>query len=246
MIRYIQSITPINSSYTMAIVTGTVLFFTAACSNLTGRYGHLPDRSGIDRIPAGIGNHPANAIGLDLNNARNEAGNTPLHLAVIDNNLENLETLLREPATNVNARNASGNTPLHLAVAYRRLSIVQRLLIIPGIDLNVINNIGSTPLDVVLNRVLFTFNYHNAGNEVGNTPLHLAVIDNNLVSVESLLSEPGTNVNARNASGNTPLHLAVVYRRPSIVQRLVTMPGIHVNITNNDGRTPLDLALISS
>ncbi|CCM10268.1 exported protein of unknown function [Cardinium endosymbiont cEper1 of Encarsia pergandiella] len=154
MIRYIQSITPVKSSYTMAIVAGTVLSFTASCSNLTARYGHLPNKSDTGHNPVGMNNtsNPANAIVVDLDNTRNEAGNTPLQLAAIDNNLISLVSLLREPDTNLNARNASGNTALQLAVLHNHPRSVLFLIVF-----------GTSIIDI------------NAQNEAGNTPLHLAV-----------------------------------------------------------------------
>ncbi|CDG49464.1 Ankyrin repeats-containing protein [Cardinium endosymbiont cBtQ1 of Bemisia tabaci] len=199
MITYIQSITPVRSSYTMAIVTGMVLFFTAACSNLTGRYGHLPNKFDTGHNPFGMNNsnHPANAIGVRLNNAGNTVGNTGLHLAVIDDNLQNIVTLLREPSTNVNARNASGNTALHLAVAHNHLESLLFLMLF-----------GISTIDI------------NVQNEAGNTPLHLAAHSGRRSIVEILLGRPDVDVNVRNANGLTPMDLAAEPHHLAVVRRL--------------------------
>ena len=42
----------------------------------------------------------------------------------------------------------------------------------------------------------------------GDTPLHFAVMNNNLEAVEYLL-ENGANTNVKNKDGITPLHIAV-------------------------------------
>jgi len=198
MIRYIQSIRLVKSFYTMAIVTGILLSLTIACSNLTGKYGHLPNKFDTDRNPVGMHNtsNRANPIIVDLNNARNEAGNTALHLAVIDNNLQSIVALLREPGTNVNARNANGNTALHLAVLCNHPRSLLFLILF-----------GISTIDI------------NAQNEAGNTPLHLAVHSAHISIVEILLDRPDINVNVRNINGLSSMDLAAESHHLAVVQR---------------------------
>jgi ankyrin repeat protein len=50
---------------------------------------------------------------------RDEHGRTPLHLAIIDGNIEECKRLLQEGA-DVNAQDNDGNTPLILLMKQRR------------------------------------------------------------------------------------------------------------------------------
>ena len=65
-------------------------------------------------------------FGIDVNYA-NKTGNSALHIACKNSNLEAVEFLLEKRA-NVNARNCKGKTPLHIAVDARNEQIVKKLL----------------------------------------------------------------------------------------------------------------------
>jgi ankyrin repeat protein len=81
----------------------------------------------------------------DVNQVGN-FGNTPLHVAAVRGDLEELEALLAAGA-NPGARGELGNTPLHEAVGQGHRAIAERLLK-AGADRHVANDNGLTPLQL--------------------------------------------------------------------------------------------------
>lgn len=78
--------------------------------------------------------------------AAKQPGNTPLHTAVIEGNIEDARTLVQEGA-DVNAANEQGNTPLHFAATAGSADFAS-LLVTNGADKSVKNKDGQTPMDV--------------------------------------------------------------------------------------------------
>jgi ankyrin repeat protein len=76
--------------------------------------------------------------------AKNNWGNTPLHLAVWSNHIEIAKLLLKAGA-DVEAINKYGNTPLHSA-SYNNSIETAKLLIKAGADLDAKNKWEETPL----------------------------------------------------------------------------------------------------
>ncbi len=75
------------------------------------------------------------------------SGATPLHLAVLSDQQQIVEFLIKERANlNAKAKDQHGGTPLHWAAAYGRIEIA-RQLIEAGADINSKDNHGFTPLD---------------------------------------------------------------------------------------------------
>ena len=82
------------------------------------------------------------AAGADVN-AKNENGETPLHLAPTPPIVE----LLIAEGADVNAKSRSGLTSLHLAAIGNQKKIAE-LLIAAGADVNAKDEDGGTPLDI--------------------------------------------------------------------------------------------------
>src|SRR5262249_25028356 len=73
----------------------------------------------------------------------------------------------------------------------------------------------------------------NLPDKTGNTPLHLAVINNYLPLMDWLKSH-GADPNSQGLYGDTPLHTAVIYDRSfddSVIRTLLRM-GADVNAPN--------------
>ena len=114
---------------------------------------------------------------------------------------------------NVQCRDKQGNMPLHIAVA-RCNSDAAELLIKKGSDTRATNLKGRTcahmmnnrliPRDFVENAILHGGQV-NAVDELGNTPLHLALFSKDWNVVKYLLKH-GSDPDARDYKGSTPLH----------------------------------------
>ncbi|MFP3026896.1 MAG: ankyrin repeat domain-containing protein [Wolbachia sp.] len=183
-------------------------------------------------------------------NARDNRGNTPLHLAVLADKLQVVEKLI-EGGADVNAKNNHGATPLHWAALNQNVNIVEKL-IEKGANVNEKNKYDNVPLHYaagygslsVIEKLIEKGADINAKSSNGDTPLHLATKNSHLDVLEKLIKE-GANVNERNKYGNIPLHWAASYGRLSIVEELIEK-GADINAKNNNGNTPLHWAVKSS
>ena len=80
------------------------------------------------------------------------------------------------------------------------------------------------------NICMTTDNDLNCQNQVGNTPLYVAVSNNNLPTAKYLINV-GAKVNGRNINGNTVLHKAIILSDFRMILFLIQM-GADVNIKN--------------
>ncbi|CAB0037177.1 unnamed protein product [Trichogramma brassicae] len=115
----------------------------------------------------------------------------------------------------------TGDSPLHLALEARSKKSVESLLRV-GADPNSANKEGLTPLHIICKRhddnvelfeMLFELSdekYHpvqiDARDELGNTPLHLA-LNNGPKKIVELLLRRGADTNLANKEGLTPLYI---------------------------------------
>ena len=169
----------------------------------------------------------------------------PLHDAVKNRNLEEVNRLIAAGA-DVNAKEDEfGATPLHFA---SRDYIVEALLA-AGANVNAKDNNGHTPLHLAsvnsLNDIaavlLIAGADVNARNNSGWTPLYVTCYRGFSASVVEALLAAGADANAKYDEGWTPLHLASNISDNSTVEVLLTA-GAEVNTRNNNGQTPLHLA----
>ena len=126
--------------------------------------------------------------GANVNIARRENGDTPLHVVAYYGNV-GIARILLAASANVDAKNDVGDTPLHITTGYRgglnregQIDVAR--LILEETDVNI-----------------------DATNNVGATPLFQAVSRNSRVS--DILLEAGANVNIPANNGNTPLGVAI-------------------------------------
>ena len=133
--------------------------------------------------------------GIDVN-IRDDAGQTPLTLAVKKYNIDAIELLCQQPGIDINARDNLGQQPLQLAVKLNQAMTVDYLCRQPGIALN-------------------------ARDETGQTPLMLAVRNGNCDIVRSLCSQKRTHINATDKSGKTALLLSIQSNNTATTQVLL-------------------------
>lgn len=139
---------------------------------------------------------------LDTSGTPDTPGNTLLHCASLDGQVEVVDLLLEFEA-NINAKNENGWTPLHRATLGGQVKVAERLL-----NFTSKNENDKNPKALV-----------DAQSNDKNTPLHVASIIGNLPIVELLLGHKA-NRDIEGEHGWTPLEAAVENRHKKIAERL--------------------------
>ncbi|MHB9146957.1 MAG: ankyrin repeat domain-containing protein [Candidatus Amoebophilus sp.] len=79
-----------------------------------------------------------------VNKKTDVSGDSPLHIAVLMGDIEEVKSLL-EHGADVHAQNKNGSTPLHVAAWFNKLEVA-KFLLEQGADIHVTNAYGQTPL----------------------------------------------------------------------------------------------------
>ena len=147
-----------------------------------------------------------------------QVGNTPLLLAFQKGN-EPAAVALLEGGASLAAVDRDGNTALHhVAVST--------------------NNNQADLVNILLSRGLA----FEVPNNVGATPLHMAVAHDNKPAVVALLSR-GASVATKDGNGNTALHYAARLQKVQYgILNMLLKHGASIDAVNNSGLTPLLLA----
>jgi ankyrin repeat protein len=90
--------------------------------------------------------------GIDINSATEGKSYTPLHFAILHNNLAGIKLLLQRSEIRVNAINLKGSTALHLAARRNDLAAARLLLAHRDIQKDLTNNEGKTPLQIAIDK----------------------------------------------------------------------------------------------
>ncbi|KAK6493235.1 nuclear factor NF-kappa-B p105 subunit-like [Huso huso] len=156
--------------------------------------------------------------GEDVINMRNDLYQTSLHLAVITQQADAVEALLKANA-DLSLTDRHGNTALHLAAKQGDSEILSLLL-----------------------QHQEAAKLINLPNSEGLSALHLAVLANSLPSLRQLISY-GVDVDeCEQSSGRTALHLAVEQENISLAGSLLLEGSAYVDSSTYDGSTPLHIA----
>jgi len=192
------------------------------------------------------------AMNLNDTPARNDKGETALHLAVARNNEKLVKTLLKA-GFDANATTADGATPLHIALRGFGKDLVIPLLQ-AGARPDIADKKGETALqladkrgDYDLFELLIQFSRRDPAEveamrtaAASETSLLAAIKSNQRLTIERLLS--GTpDTKERDAEGNTALHLSISRHSRQWATALLKA-GADPIAANNEGLTPLHIA----
>ncbi|KAI8825808.1 uncharacterized protein EV422DRAFT_514223 [Fimicolochytrium jonesii] len=181
-----------------------------------------------------------------------ESGESPLSVAVMNNDKEMIGVLLENGAMSDYrlGKKDGWKTPLHLAALNNKVVALQTLISY-GAWINCPDGVGLTPLyyatlhlhaDAVL-RLLVARADTEIFDESGKGPLHMACFHNH-EAIASILIDLGANLNAPNAVGNTPLHVCAT-RDAKDCARWLLLRGCERELVNKSGQTAAQLAGLS-
>lgn len=206
--------------------------------------------------------------GVDLT-ARNEYGDTALHVAAAQTDTVEITTLLVQAGSDVNAPGNGGASPLHCAAKAGLLDVAQ-LLLGHGASARMKDHRGQTALQVAegradeslinlltravqmstdpsTNPILLVHRQTEADielkNENGLTALLQAVEDGDQDRVRALLAL-GAEIEAKTGRGKTALHIAAFFGHGEIV-RMLLAAGADARATTGEQReTALHMAAV--
>jgi len=80
-------------------------------------------------------------------------------------------------------------------------------------------------------------------DDIGNTPLHVACIDNNVIMLQTMLSFPEGRavINMQDDKGQTPLYVAATEGHSGLVA-ILRGAGANIKIRNINGKAPFEIA----
>ena len=193
-----------------------------------------------------------------------EEGYSPLHRAVLNDNLDvvnvllsykDIDTEIKLPyEASVDDWYLGGATPL-LVASYTGNADIVNALIEAGSDIRAKDDIdGATTIHIasangnneVINILLNKDNtLINETDSMKDTPLHWASIKNQTDTISLLLAN-GADTKLTNSDGNTVLHYAAMYGDVNTVNVLLEADSSLASVENNEGITPIYYAIIVS
>lgn len=181
-------------------------------------------------------------------NAEDIYGNTCLHIAIKNQDIIKIQTILKCLHLNINKKNVKSQTPLIVAAKVQNNNII-KLLIDNNCDINSKDETGCTALMYSaksrnLKAIKLLASQNNCDVNISNkyrlTALHeMAKTSHFDIFVE--LINRGANVDALDKWNNTPLMYATLHNNLNNVEFLLKK-GCKTNITNKGGRTALHTA----
>ncbi|KAF5296333.1 hypothetical protein FQA39_LY12550 [Lamprigera yunnana] len=183
----------------------------------------------------------------DFLERKNNTGNTPLLVAIMNDRTDNILSLIQYGA-DLSARNNDGDTCMDVAINKGNRTVI-KLLLDNGSDPHTINQHGETCIliavesgDEVLAKNLLDKNVDmNVMSNLGYTPF-LASLEKGHYNLAKLLITRGANVKIRRITGNN-LHFAIT-QKVNVIQELLDA-GLDIEMKDKDGNTPLLLAIKS-
>ncbi|XP_063779984.1 transient receptor potential cation channel subfamily A member 1 isoform X2 [Pseudophryne corroboree] len=188
-------------------------------------------------------------------NAVDYKGCTPLHWAIVKNQIDSVKVLLSRGA-DPNILNYYRLSPLHAAVHLHHNSIVEVLLNHNATNINLEGDLGNTPIMQACAKdnseaLLMLFN-HGAKlckrNKIGCFPIHMTAFAGSLNCMDLILKKGEElnfsiedHINFTDNEKSSPLHVAVQNGRLEIVKACIGY-GAKIDLKQNDNATALHFA----
>jgi ankyrin repeat protein len=188
---------------------------------------------------------------IDQLSATSRIGNTPILGACSAGNIEVID-LLVDWGANIHDYNARGQCCLSIAMINGNFDLV-RYLLEKGVDINMAPE--SAQFDTVLHqqvrfgdaeKVAFILSLNpNAGatNLYGQTPMHVAVIENK-PEIVRLMSDAGVFIDPKERDARTPLHFAATQDNATMAALLLEL-GANIESSDRQRQTPLHAAVVA-
>ena len=138
-------------------------------------------------------------------------GTTPIHKAILSNQIAKVRVLIRSGKYDINAVDKNKMTSLHIAAAKGSLIAIQELI-----------NKGA---------------HINARTKNQRTPLYIAAKNGHTNCVQELISA-GANIHIMDKDNKTALYVAAQNGKLSCIEKLIKV-GAHVNTVDKRKLTPL-------
>lgn len=187
-------------------------------------------------------------IGLSLSDL-NQAGESPLLIALKEGNLQMVNALIRLGADvkDIDKRDRFGESPLFIAARSANIELLTKLLEL-GANTKMRNNLGQSIIDVLgeenckeIVQLLSTNVNIDEPNEYGQTALLNALSDNK-TNLALALIDVGADITVKSEDNETTLFLAAEAGNLILLKHLIAK-GIDINEPNSDGLTPLAIAI---
>lgn len=175
--------------------------------------------------------------------AKSAYGFTPLHLAILANDQEKIETFL---AQSYGKRDLFGATPLKWAVCMMNTSTIDNLIQL-GINIDDEDFQGKTALIIAIEinkpkMIQYLLDRKadvNKPNKEGTTPFIYSAKNDHIQAIQLLKAHPQINVNAQDNSGGSALIYAVLNNYKHVVNSLLEDDRVNVDLADYNGDTPL-------
>ena len=169
---------------------------TYEATQLNHKFFQLVREEDTDQVFELVKSHPHTVAITD------EAGRTPLHVAVLGRHTSELPELLLARDADINKQDRNGNTPLHWAACH--------------------------PTGYLFGRYLIECNARiDITNGDGNMPLHMAVFSQNTELIQYIVNESdlqGIGLRHPNHDENTPLHIAcATHTDPTQLDQIISL-----------------------